>query len=145
MARHFPGLTLFLPASSNGSSVWRWSLRNPAHYFRQGEVLPKTNLGSSTTTTLTHVEKQLNPQKFLPNSFYSMGVSLSVPAVGIFPGGHLTTLGACVWMFELLGLYQKTSARFIICRAVFILLVYIPFCAPLQLEWSETARSRNLK
>lgn len=112
--------------------------------LQAGEVLPKTNLGS-TTTTLTHVEQQLNHQKFLPTSFYPMGVSLSVPAVGIFPGGHLTMLGACVWMLELLGLYKKTSVRFIIRRAVFILLVYIPFCAPLQLEWSETARSRNLK
>lgn len=141
----FPEPSLVLTASSNGSSVWKWSLRNSANYFRRGEILPKTNLGPSTTAKLMHVEKQLNHQRLLPTSFYSMGVSPSVPVVGIFPGGHLTMLGACIWIFELLGLYKKTSLRFIICCSVFILLVYIPFCAPVQLEWPETARSRSLK
>lgn len=149
MAGYFPEPPSLFPASSTGTSVWKLSLRNSTNYFRQGEVLTQTNLGPSTTAKLVHVEKQLNHQRLLPTSFYSMeGISFW-PNCGSPRRRPPTMLGACIWMLELLGLYKKTVVSplwvgFMTFCAVF-LLVCIPFSAPLQLRWSKTTRSRSVK
>lgn len=81
------------------------------NYFRQDEVVPKTNLGPFPIAKLIHIEKQLIITDCYLLHFILWVVFAARPPVVILPEGHLTMLHACRGMLELLGLYKNTAVN----------------------------------